>query len=173
MKKIGLIIGFVCCQSIFAQNIMDFDLKNIELQGMKPAKINKEMKNIGITQIPFVTENPDIISKIEGTEMASKIKAMYTFAYNNPEEADGGVIVYQFKNKEDLESFLATHFEQSNYRVLVKDLFYIKIWSDYSYHIEGQETSDHHLNKMEKYYKKLGAEKIILKPDESVITVAE
>lgn len=63
MKKLLLIIGFVCFQSFSAQSIMDFDLKNVELRGMKPATIDKEMKDIGITKIPFVTSDPDIISK--------------------------------------------------------------------------------------------------------------
>lgn len=170
MKKVLLIIGFVCCQNFFAQNIMDFDLKNVELQGMKPAKIDDEIKNIGITQIPFVTENPDIISKIEHSETAAKIQKIYVYLYNNPKGNDGGVFVYEFKNKKDLDGFLATNFEQSNYRVLVKDLFYIRVWSDYSLHIDGKETSEDHLNKLEKYYTNLGAKRIELKPDESIIT---
>ncbi|MFP3593882.1 hypothetical protein [Chryseobacterium sp. SIMBA_038] len=170
MKKIMLIIGFVCFQSFFAQNIMDLDLKNVELQGMKPAKISKEMKDIGITQIPFVTDNPDVISKIEEKEVGSSIKKLYAFIYNNGERGDGGVIINEFKTKGDLDAYLAKTFEQSNYRVLVKDLFFIRVWSDYSLHVEGKETSEDHLNKLEKYYTKLGAKRIQLKPDESIIT---
>lgn len=170
MKKIILIIGFVCFQSFFAQNIMDLDLKNVELQGMRPAKINKEMKDIGITQIPFVTDNPDVISKIEEKEVGSSIKKLYAFIYNNGERGDGGVIIIEFKSKDDLDAYFAKTFEQSNYRVLVKDLFLIRIWSDYSLHVEGKETSEDHLNKLEKYYTKLGAKRIQLKPDESIIT---
>lgn len=169
MKKIWLIIGFVCFQSFSAQNIMDFDLKNVELQGMKPARINEEMKNTGITKMPFVTSDPNIIAKVTDSDIASKIKTIYAFTYDNPDDDlnDGGVFIYQFVSKKDMESYIAEKFEQSNYRILVKDLFVIKIWSDYGYQIEGKETSDDHLNKMEKYYTKLGAKKIILKKDES------
>lgn len=170
MKKILLIIGFVCFQSLSAQNIMDLDLKNVELQGMKPATINQEMKDIGITKIPFVSSDPTIISKIADPDIASKIKTVYAFTYDHPTDDlnDGGVFIFQFTSKKDLESYLAKNFEQSNYRVLVKDLFYIRIWSDYGYHIEGKETSDDHLDKMEKYYTRLGAKRIMLKPDESI-----
>ena len=174
MKKILLIFGFVCFQSLSAQNIMDFDLKNVELQGMKPAKINQEMKNVGITKMPFVTSDPHIISKITDPGIASKIKTVYAFTYDDPGDDlnDGGVFVYQFVSKKDLESYIAGKFEQPNYRILVKDLFVIKIWSDFGYQIEGKETSDDHLNKMEKYYTKLGAKRIVLKPDESIIETA-
>jgi hypothetical protein len=79
MKKLLLIIGFICFQSFSAQDIMDFDLKNVELQGMQPVKINKEMKSAGITKVPFVTDNPDIISKIAGKEIASKVKKSTVF----------------------------------------------------------------------------------------------
>jgi predicted nucleotidyltransferase len=72
MKKIWLIIGFVCFQSFSAQNIMDFDLKNVELQGMKPARINQEMKNIGITKMPFVTSDPNIIAKVNSQEWTNQ-----------------------------------------------------------------------------------------------------
>lgn len=175
MKKILLIIGFVCLQSLSAQNIMDFDLKNVELQGMQPVKINREMKSAGITGIPFVTDSPDVISKIADAGIASKIAKVYGFIYNNPKDDlhDGGVYIYQFKTKKDLNNYLAKNFEQPNYRVLVKDLFYIRIWSDYSYQIKGRETSDDHLNKLEKYYTGLGAEKILLKPDKSIISVVQ
>jgi hypothetical protein len=175
MKKILLIIGFVCFQCFFAQNIMDFDLKNVELQGMQPVKVNQEMKSVGITQIPFVTDNPDVISKIADKEIASKVKKVYAFIYDNPKDElhDGGVFVYQFNSKKDLDNYLTKNFEQSNYRVLVKDVFYIRIWSDYGYQIKGKETSDDHLNKLEKYYTNLGAKKIQLKPDESIISVAQ
>ena len=174
MKKILLIIGFVCFQSLFAQNIMDFDLKNVELQGMQPVKVNKEMKSVGITQIPFVTDNPDVISKIADPDIAPKIKKIYGFTYDNPKDElhDGGVFVYQFTAKKDLDNYVAKNFEQSNYRVLVKDLFYIRIWSDYGYQIKGKETSEDHLNKLEKYYTKLGAKRIQLKPDESIMEAA-
>lgn len=64
MKKILLLIGFISFQTIFSQNIMELDLKNVELQEMKPAKINQEMKNIGIVQNPFVTDNPDIFQNL-------------------------------------------------------------------------------------------------------------
>lgn len=175
MKKLLLIIGFVCFQSFFAQNIMDFDLKNVELQGMQPVKINKEMKSAGITKVPFVTDNPDVISKIADKEIASKIKKIYCFVYDDPKDNlnDGGVYVYQFNTKKDLDHYLARNFEQPNYRVLVKDLFYIRIWSDYGYQIEGKETSEDHLNKLEKYYTHLGAKKIRLKQDKSNITVVQ
>ena len=175
MKKFLLIIGFLCFQGFSAQNIMDFDLKNVELQGMQPVKINKEMQSAGITQVPFVTDDPEIISKIADKDIASKIKKIYCFVYDNPEDDlhDGGVYVYQFNTKKDLDNYLAKNFEQPNYRVLVKDLFYIRIWSDYSYNIKGEETSEDHLNKLEKYYTNLGAKKIRLKPDTSVNTVAE
>lgn len=168
MKKILLIIGFVCFQSFSAQSIMDFDLKNVELQGMKPASINQEMKNIGITKIPFVTDNPDIISKMEGPKTAATIKNFYTFTYNNPRRNDGGVIVYEFKTKKDLDAFIAKGFEQPNARTLVKGLFCINIWSDYSRHEKGKETSEDHLNKLEKYYVNLGAKKVKLKEIEPV-----
>lgn len=170
MKKILLIIGFVCFQSFFAQDIMDFDLKNVELQGMRPAKINKEMKDIGITQIPFVTDNPDVISRIEEKEVGSSVKKLYAYIYNNRERGDGGVIIIEFKTKDDLDAYLAKIFEQPNYRVLVKDLFFIRVWSDYSLHVEGKETSEDHLNKLEKYYTKLGAKKIKLKPNDAIVT---
>ena len=175
MKKLLLILGFVCFQSFFAQNIMDLDLKNVELQGMQPVKINKEMKAAGITKVPFVTDNPGIISKIADKEIASKIKKIYCFVYDDPKDNlnDGGVYVYQFNTKKDLDNYLAKNFEQPNYRVLVKDLFYIRIWSDYGYQIEGKETSDDHLNKLEKYYTHLGAKKIRLKQDKSNITVVQ
>lgn len=162
MKKILLIIGFVCFQSFSAQSIMDFDLKNVELQGMKPAAINKEMKDIGITQIPFVTDNPDIISKIEDPETAATIKNFYTFTYSDSKRDDGGVMVYEFKTKKDLDAFLARNFEQSNARILVKGLFCINVWSDYSLHVKGKETSEDHLNKLEKYYVNLGAKRVKL-----------
>ncbi|SHM60350.1 hypothetical protein SAMN05444360_114102 [Chryseobacterium carnipullorum] len=162
MKKLLLIIGFVCFQSFSAQSIMDFDLKNVELQGMKPARIDKEMKDIGITKIPFVTSDPDIISKIEGPETAATIKNFYTFTYNNPKGDDGGVMVYEFKTKPDLEVFLAKNFEQSNARILVKGLFCINIWSDYSLYVKGKESSEDHLNKLEKYYVNLGAKRVKL-----------
>lgn len=170
MKKLLLLIGFISFQSIFSQNIMDLDLKNVELQGMEPMKVNQEMKDIGITQIPFKTDNPDVISKIEDDNFASKIKNLYVFVYNNPKDDhhDGGVYIYEFKTKSDLQNYLNQNFEQSNYRVLIKDLFYIRIWSDYSLHIKGKETSDDHLNKMEKFYINLGAKRIILKSDESI-----
>lgn len=175
MKKVLLIIGFVCFQSFSAQNIMDFDLKNVELQGMQPVKVNKEMKSAGIAKIPFVTDNPEIISKITDADIASKITKVYGFVYDNPKDDlhDGGVYVYQFKTKKDLNNYLAKNFEQPNYRVLVKDLFYIRIWSDYGYQIEGKETSDDHLNKLEKYYTGLGAKKVRLKQDKSNITVVQ
>ncbi len=175
MKKLLLILGFVCFQSFFAQNIMDLDLKNVELQGMQPVKINKEMKSAGITKVPFVTDNPDVISKIADKEIASKIKKIYCFVYDDPKDNlnDGGVYVYQFNTKKDLDNYLSKNFEQPNYRVLVKDLFYIRIWSDYGYQIEGKETSDDHLNKLEKYYTNLGAKKIRLKQDKSNITVVQ
>jgi len=51
MKKLFFVLCFMCIQHITAQNIMDFDLKNVELQGMKPVKINQEMKNAGITAV--------------------------------------------------------------------------------------------------------------------------
>lgn len=174
MKNILLIIGFICFQSFSAQNIMDFDLKNIELQGMQPVKINKEMKSIGITQVPFVTDNPSVISKIANQDIAPKIKKLYAFPYYSPTDElnDGGVYVYQFGSKKDLDDYLTKNFEQPNYRVLVKDLFYIRIWSDYGYNIKGKETSDDHLNKMEKYYTKLGAKRIMLKPDTSIVSEA-
>lgn len=168
MKKILLIIGFVCFQSFSAQSIMDFDLKNVELQGMKPATINKEMKDIGITKIPFVTDNPDIISKIEDPETAATIKNFYTFTYNNPRRNDGGVMVYEFKTKNDLDAFLGKNFEQSNSRTLVKGLFCITVWSDYGRQIKGEETSEDHLNKLEKYYVNLGAKKVKLQEMEPV-----
>ncbi|WP_027386354.1 hypothetical protein [Chryseobacterium gregarium] len=175
MKKLLLILGFVCFQSFFAQNIMDLDLKNVELQGMQPVKINKEMKAAGITKVPFVTDNPSVISKIADKEIASKIKKIYCFVYDDPKDNlnDGGVYVYQFNTKKDLDNYLTKNFEQPNYRVLVKDLFYIRIWSDYGYQIEGKETSDDHLNKLEKYYTNLGAKKIRLKQDKSNITVVQ
>lgn len=175
MRKVLLIIGFVWFQSFSAQNIMDFDLKNVELQGMQPVKINREMKSAGITGMPFVTDNPDVISKIADADIASKITSVYGFVYNNPKDDlhDGGVYVYQFNTKKDLDNYLAKNSEQPNYRVLVKDLFYIRIWSDYSYQIKGKETSDDHLNKLEKYYTGLGAKKIRLKQDKSVISVAQ
>ncbi|KMQ59956.1 hypothetical protein ACM46_17005 [Chryseobacterium angstadtii] len=162
MKKILLIIGFVCFQSFSAQSIMDFDLKNVELQGMKPATIDKEMKNIGITKIPFMTDNPDIISKMEGPKTGATIKNFYIFAYNNSRKDDGGVVIYEFKTKNDLDTFLAKRFEQSNSRILVKGQFCINIWSDYSLHVKGKETSEDHLNKLEKYYVNLGAKRVKL-----------
>jgi hypothetical protein len=173
MKKLLLLFYFLSFQSIFSQNILDFELKNVELQGMKPAKINQEMKNIGIAQNPFVTENPEIISKLDYRENSSLIRKIYSFIYDNPKGSDGGVVVSQFENKDDLKSYLATAFEQSNYRVLVKDLFLIRIWSDYSLHVEGRETSEDHLNKLEKYYSNLGAKKVTLKVDKSIITAVE
>ncbi|MBW7673958.1 hypothetical protein [Chryseobacterium chendengshani] len=175
MKKLLLLIAFVSFQILFSQNILDLDLKNVELQGMKPVKVNQEMKDVGITQNPFITNNPDIISKIANEGQASKIKNLYAFVYNNPKDDlhDGGVYIYEFKTKSDLQNYFKQNFEQSNYRVLVKDLFYIRIWSDYSLQLKGKETSDDHLNKMEKYYTKLGAKRIILKPDESIITVVQ
>jgi len=173
MKKILLLIGFISFQTIFSQNIMELDLKNVELQGMKPAKINQEMKNIGIVQNPFVTDNPDIISKLDHRENSFLIKKMYTFIYDNPKGSDGGVVINEFANKKDLDAYLAQTFEQSNYRVLVKDLYVIRIWSDYSLHVKGRETSEDHLNKLEKYYTHLGAKKVILKIDESIITKVE
>jgi hypothetical protein len=175
MKKLLLIAGFICFQSFSAQNIMDFDLKNVELQGMQPVKINKEMKSAGITKVPFVTDNPDIISKVAGKEIASKVKKIYCFPYDDPKDElnDGGVYVYQFNTKKDLDNYLAKNFEQDNYRILVKDLFYIRIWSDYGYNIKGKETSEDHLNKLEKYYTNLGAKKIRLKTDTSNVTVVQ
>jgi len=162
MKKILLIIGFVYFQSFSAQSIMDFDLKNVELQGMKPAAIDEEMKSIGITKIPFLTDNPDIISKIEDPETTATIKNFYTFTYNNSRKDDGGVMVYEFKTKKDLDAFLAKNFEQSNSRILVKGLFCINIWSDYGLNVKGKETSEDHLNKLEKYYTNLGAKRVKL-----------
>jgi len=152
---------------------LDFDLKNVELQGMKPAKINQELKSIGISQNPFVTENPDIISKIDQRENSALIKKMYTFMYNNPKGSDGGVVINQFANKNDLDAYLAETFEQSNYRIFVKNLFLIRVWSDYSLHVKGKETSEDHLNKLEKYYTNLGAKRFTLKVDESIITVVQ
>jgi hypothetical protein len=173
MKKLLLLIIFISFQSIFSQNILDLDLKNVELQGMKPTKINQELKSIGITQNPFVTENPDIISKLDQRENSALIKKMYTFMYDNSKGSDGGVVINQFANKNDLDAYLAETFEQSNYRVLVKDLFLIRVWSDYSLHIKGKETSEDHINKLEKYYTNLGAKKVTLKIDESIITVVQ
>lgn len=172
MKKLLLLLCFVSFQSIFSQNILDFDLKNVELQGMKPAKIDQKMKKIGITQNPFLTDNPEVISKLDRRENSDLIKKFYTFIYDDS-DGDGGVVVCQFENKKDLSVYLATVFEQSNYRVLVKDLFLIRVWSDYSLDVEGRETSEDHLNKLEKYYTNLGAKKVTLKVDESIITVVE
>jgi hypothetical protein len=174
MKNILLLIGFVCFQSIYAQNIMDLSLKNVQLQGMEPAKVNQEMKDIGIKEMPFVTENPEVISKIVNVGTAPKIKKLYGFTYINPKDDlnDGGVFVYQFSNKKDLDSYIAENFEQPNSRALVKDLFYIEIWSDYSYQVKGKETSEDHLNKMEKYYLKLGAKRIKLKADDTITDTA-
>jgi hypothetical protein len=174
MKKIFFILSLICIQHIAAQNIMDFDLKNVELQGMKPVKINQEMKNAGITQVPFMTENPAVISKIVSEKIAPKVKKLYAYVFSDPKDNlnDGGVYIYQFNAKKDLEGYIAENFEQSNYRVLVKDLFYIRIWSDYGYNIKGKENSEDHLNKLEKYYIKLGAKRIQLKPDESIIESA-
>lgn len=173
MKKILLFISFIIFQTFFSQNILELDLKNVELQGMKPAKVNQKMKNIGIAQNPFVTDNPDIILKLEEKETSSLIKKMYAFIYSNSKENDGGVAIYEFANKKDLDTFLAQTFEQSNYRVLIKDLYLIRVWSDYSLHLKGKETREDHLNKLEKYYINLGANKIILKKDASVITKVE
>jgi hypothetical protein len=173
MKKLLLLFCFISFQSIFSQNILDFDLKNVELQGLKPAKINQEMKNIGIAQNPFVTDNPEIITKLDYRENSSLIKKMYTFIYDNPKGSDGGVVVNEFASRKDLDAYLSQTFEQSNYRVLVKNLFLIRVWSDYSLHVKGRETSEDHLNKMEKYYTNLGAKKVTLKVDESIITVVQ
>lgn len=173
MKKILLLISFISFQTVFSQNILEFDLKDVELQGMKPAKVNQEMKNIGIVQNPFVTNNPDIILKLEEKEISSLIKKMYAFIYSNAKGSDGGVVIYEFANKKDLDTFLEQTFEQSNYRVLIKDLYLIRVWSDYSLHVKGKETSEDHLNKLEKYYINLGAKKVILKKNESVITKVE
>ncbi|WP_292008540.1 hypothetical protein [Chryseobacterium sp.] len=171
MKKIFLLAGFICFQLSFAQSILDLGLYNMELQGMKPVKVNEEMKKIGITRIPFNTEDTTLISKIAGSDIAARIKSLYMLPYEDPKDDinDGGVYIYQFNTKTDLEEYLKQNFEQSNYRVLVKDNFFIKIWSDYSRHIKGKETSEDHLDKMEKYYLNLGAERIELKPDESII----
>lgn len=174
MKKLFFILSFICIQNISAQNIMDLDLKNMELQGMKPVKVNQKMREAGITNIPFVTENHEVISKIVSEKIAPKVKKLYAYVFSDPKDDlnDGGVYIYQFNSKKDLDGYIAENFEQSNYRVLVKDLFYIRIWSDYGYNIKGKENSDDHLNKLEKYYLKLGARKIQLKPDESVMESA-
>lgn len=122
-----------------------------------------------------MTEDPAIISKIVSEKIAPKVKKLYAYVFSDPKDDlnDGGVYIYQFNAKKDLEGYIVENFEQSNFRVLVKDLFYIRIWSDYGYHIKGKENSKDHLNKLEKYYTNLGAKRMQLKSDESVVEMAE